>query len=143
MAHHTIVALLRLDDSRCFQIELREAIDYLLQRADIRVVPGNVIVAALDGITVGIEGIGLTGFIIRKHAEILRPIAQRRCCRNERIRSLWYGGRGKALEESSVILIVRMPPHLIDKVRDHSLCFGKMTETENGLHDRGPKYHCT
>ena len=113
MTHQRPVALLRLDDGGRLEIELGEPVNNLIQRRDVLIIRGQVDVAALDPIAVGVQRVRPPVLVVREQPKVLRPVAQRRGGVDKRVRTSWGIGRGESLEKPAVGRVVCVPPHLL------------------------------
>lgn len=78
MTHKRPVTPVRLYDSRRFQIVLVESVHHLVQSSDVVIVSGKIDIASFFPITIRVQSICFTIFIVGEKSKVLRPVPERR-----------------------------------------------------------------
>lgn len=83
VGHEGVVGRIGLDDRRGLEVVFGEAVDDGFEGAVVGVVAGEVDVAGVTAVAVGVEGVGVVVFVVCKGAKVLGPVAKWGGCVDE------------------------------------------------------------
>lgn len=118
MTHKRIIALLGLDDSWRLKIILWKPISDLFDSSEVVIKPTEVDIAALNAVTIAVERVRPTRFVISECTKVLGPVSQWRSCGDRGVGASDVRGCCQTLEKPGVAVIIGVPPHLLKIARE-------------------------